>query len=110
MAKLGILINYDFCTGCQTCAVACQQEHDHPVGKSGIKITEYVYEGLKKPVAIDFLPFITEICDLCVNRCKTGDDPACVRHCQSFCMKFGPLDELVKDMELKGRFVLYTPR
>lgn len=110
MAKKGILINYDFCTGCQTCAVACQQEHNHPAGKSGIIITEYVYEAIKKPVAIDYFPFMTELCDLCINRQQNGEEPSCVKHCQSFCMKFGRLDELVKDMELKNRTVLFAPR
>ncbi|MBU2513470.1 oxidoreductase [bacterium] len=110
MLKYGLLINYDFCTGCQTCAVACQQEHDYPAGKCGIKITEYVYEAVKKPVAIDYMPFLTELCDLCASRFKTGEDPACVKHCQSFCMKFGELDKLVKDMEFDSRSVLFTPR
>ncbi len=110
MSKFGILINYDYCTGCQTCAVACQQEHDHPAGKSGIIIQEHVYEAVKKPVAVDYFPFVTELCDLCVARCQTGEDPACVKHCQSFCMKFGELDKLVKDMVGNGRSVLFNPR
>ena len=110
MSKFGLLINYDFCTGCQTCAVACQQEHDHPAGKCGIKITEFVYEAEKKPVAIDYLPFVTELCDLCTRRTAAGEDPACVRHCQSFCMTFGKLDKLVKIMERESRSVLFSPR
>jgi Fe-S-cluster-containing dehydrogenase component len=110
MAKNGLLIEYDFCTGCQTCAVACQQEHDFPAGKCGIKVTEHVYEAFKKPVAIDYLPFPTELCDLCINRYQQGQEPACVKHCQSFCMKFGPLDELVKKMESTPRSVLFAPR
>ena len=28
MARYGILVDYDYCTGCHTCEVACQQEHD----------------------------------------------------------------------------------
>lgn len=109
MSKQGLLIHYDYCTGCQTCAVACQQEHDFPVGKCGIKITEYVYEATKKPVAVDFLPFPTELCDLCVSRTRQGEQPACVKHCQSFCMQFGPLAELVQVMEEKSRVVLFAP-
>ncbi len=26
------LIDYEFCTGCQSCEVACKEEHDFPVG------------------------------------------------------------------------------
>jgi len=110
MSKNGLLIHYEYCTGCQTCAVACQQEHDFPAGKCGVKVTEYVYEAIKKPVAVDFLPFITELCDLCINRCREGEEPACVKHCQAACMTFGPLEKLVQQMETLPRSVLYAPR
>ena len=109
MAKNGLFINYEYCTGCHTCEVACQQEHNFPVGKCGIKVTEFVYEGAKKPVAIDFLPFPTELCDLCAKRVGAGELPACVKHCQSFCMKFGPLDELAKKLETMPRSTLFAP-
>ena len=110
MSKNGLLIHYDYCTGCHTCEVACQQEHDFPVGKCGIQVTEYVYAADKKPVAVDYLPFPTELCDLCINRYNQGEEPACVKHCQSFCMAFGPLDRLVKQMEDLPRTVLFAPR
>ena len=110
MSKNGLLINYEYCTGCHTCEVACQQEHGYPAGKCGMKVTEYVYEAEKKPVAIDFLPFPTELCDLCVNRQKAGELPACVKHCQAACMDFGPLDELVSKMDGLPRSALFSPR
>jgi Fe-S-cluster-containing dehydrogenase component len=109
MSKNGLLINYEYCTGCHTCEVACQQEHNYPVGKCGINVTEYVYVAEKKPVAVDYLPFPTELCDLCTARQKNGEKPACVKHCQSFCMTFGALDELVEKMETKPRMVLFSP-
>jgi len=45
MARYGILIDYDYCTGCHTCEVACQQEHDYAVGTNGIVVREYEYEA-----------------------------------------------------------------
>ena len=110
MSKYGLLINYDYCTGCHTCEVACQQEHGFPVGKCGIKVTEYIYAAEKKPVAVDFMPFVTELCDLCINRHKEGQQPACVKHCQSNCMSFGMLDQLANQMETTPRSVLFSPR
>jgi Fe-S-cluster-containing dehydrogenase component len=110
MTKNGLLIHYEYCTGCQTCAVACQQEHDFPAGQSGMRITEHVYAALKKPVAVDYLPFPTELCDLCINRHQAGEPPACVKHCQSFCMQFGPIDLLAQRMLEKPRSVLFSPR
>lgn len=109
MAKFGLLINYDFCTGCHTCEVACQQEHSFPAGKCGIRVTEHVYAAEKKPVAVDYIPFPTELCDLCMKRHSNGELPACVKHCQSFCMSFGRLDELVGQMADQKRSALYSP-
>ena len=34
----GLLINYEFCTGCHSCEVSCQMEHDLPVDRWGIKL------------------------------------------------------------------------
>jgi Fe-S-cluster-containing dehydrogenase component len=110
MSKMGLLIHYEYCTGCHTCEVACQQEHDFPAGKCGIKVTEYVYAANKKPVAIDYLPFPTELCDLCISRHQQGEQPACVKHCQSFCMKFGTINDLAGQMEKTARCALFAPR
>ena len=109
MDRKGLLINYEYCTGCHTCEVACQQEHNFPVGKCGIKVTEYEYAAVKKPVAIDFLPFPTELCDLCIERCRKDELPACVKHCQSFCMQYGQLEELTEKMETMPRSALFRP-
>lgn len=109
MSRKGLFINYDFCTGCFTCEVACQQEHNFPVGKCGIKVTEFVYEAIKKPIAIDYLPFPTDLCNLCVARTQKGEDPACVKHCQSFCMKFGTVEELAKELEKTPKSTIFVP-
>ena len=109
MAKYGLLIDYDYCTGCHTCEIACQQEHDFPAGKNGIKVTEYAYETHTK-LCIDNLPYPTDLCDLCINLHQSGELPACVKHCQSQCMRFGYLHELVKAMEERPKMVLFAPR
>jgi Fe-S-cluster-containing dehydrogenase component len=109
MAKYGLLINYDYCTGCHSCEVACQQEHNFPAGKNGIIVTEYEYETLTK-IRIDNLPFITELCDLCINRHQEGEEPACVKHCQAKCMRFGFIEDLAKEIEERSKMVLFSPR
>lgn len=38
MAKYGLLVDYQWCTGCHSCEIACQMEHKMPVGKSGILV------------------------------------------------------------------------
>lgn len=107
--KNGLLIDYEYCTGCNSCIVACKQEHNYPVGKGGIQVSEIVTQGEKK-VRMDFLPFPTEFCDLCAGRTSKGEKPVCVKHCMAKCMMFGPLDELVKSMDSMKRSVLFAPR
>ena len=109
MPKYGLLIEYNYCTGCHAWEVACQQEHDFPAGKNGIKVTEYVYETSTK-MSIDYLPFLTDLCDLCMKRIREEEEPACVKHCQAACIQFGYIGELVKEMEKRPKMVLYTPR
>ena len=109
MAKNGLLIDYEYCTGCYSCVVACKQEHNYPVGKGGIKLNEIITEGAEM-VRTDYIPFPTEFCDLCAARTAKGQSPTCVKHCQASCMMYGPLDELVKAMENMKRSVLFAPR
>jgi Fe-S-cluster-containing dehydrogenase component len=110
MARMGLLIDYEYCTGCHSCAVACKQEHGYPPGKWGIKVTEYVLEGFKDKVNIDYIPFPTDLCDLCAKRVKEGEQPACVKHCMAACMYYGPISELAKQMEKKPKNVLFAPK
>ena len=109
MGKNGLLIDYEYCTGCYTCVVACKQEHNYPVGKGGIIVNEIMTED-NDEVRTDYLPFPTEFCDLCAARTSKGEKPACVKHCQANCMMYGTLDELTKEMENMKRSVLYAPR
>jgi len=109
MGRKGLLIDYEYCTGCQSCVIACKQEHGYPVGKWGIKVHEFKQETFDK-VEIDYLPFPTDLCNLCASRTSEGELPSCVKHCQAACMKFGELAELVKFMEDKPKTVLFAPR
>lgn len=109
MAKNGLLIDYEYCTGCHSCEVACKQEHNYPVGKWGIKVNEIIMQGAEK-MRIDYIPFPTEFCDLCAARTVKGEQPSCVKHCQARCMFYGTLPEMAKLMEKKSRSVLFAPR
>ena len=109
MARYAILIDYDFCTGCHSCEVACQQEHDYAAGTNGIVVKEYEYES-KGRVRIDYLPFFTQHCDLCKSRRARETDglPACVRHCQSRCMEFGATADLAPKLADRPVATLFT--
>lgn len=109
MSRNGLLIEYEYCTGCHACEVACKQEHNFSGGMVGIRVDELITEGPDK-VHIDFIPLLTRFCDLCAERTKSGDQPACVKHCQSMCMAYGSITELAKIMESKPRSLIYAPR
>lgn len=109
MAKKGLLIHYDYCTGCHTCEVACKQEHGYPVGLGGMIVKDLTRRSAEK-VQVDFVPFPTELCDLCVARTRAGEKPACVKHCMTAAIGYGDLDELAKEMADKPRSALFSPR
>lgn len=108
MPRKGLLIEYEYCTGCQSCTVACKQEHGYPAGKWGIRVEEIVTKGDK--LRIDFLPVPTKYCDLCVKRVSKGGQPACVKACQAATMFHGDLAELAELMESKPNSALFSPK
>lgn len=109
-ARYGLLIDYEYCTGCHSCEVACKQEHDLPVGKWGIKVFEFIQETFDGKLYITYIPVPTELCNLCRGRVERGEEPACVKHCMAKCMSFGTIEELSEKLQEKARQVLWIPR
>ncbi|HBT95000.1 MAG TPA: oxidoreductase [Coriobacteriia bacterium] len=110
----GILINYEYCTGCHSCEVACRNELGLSAGEYGIYMTEvgpYKYAtDIKADTPYEWVynPTLTKACDLCAKRTETGKLPACVQACQAWCMYHDDVEELVKKMDGKTRWALYT--
>jgi Fe-S-cluster-containing dehydrogenase component len=104
----GLMFEYDFCTGCHACEIACQQENSYPAGKCGMKVTEHVMQG-RRSVTVLYLPFPTEWCVLCAKRTARGEQPACVKHCQAQCIHYGSITDLVQQMENKPKTSLFKP-
>ena len=111
----GILINYEYCTGCHSCEVACRNEpgagprrvrhQAHP------EVGPYKYEtdiDAETPYEWVYNPTITKACDLCQKRTALGKMPSCVQACQAWCMYYGEAEDLVKKMDGKTRWALYT--
>lgn len=110
MTRKGLLIDYEFCTGCHTCEVACKQENDLPVGVFGIKVNEFLVEKPNGKISIEYVPFPTDLCNLCGRRVREGRKPACVHHCQAGCMSYGDIRELAEQMVNKPKTVLFAPK
>lgn len=110
MPKKALMIDYEFCSGCHSCEVACKQEHDYPVGKGGIHLNEINTILPNGRLRIDYIPFPTAYCDLCAVRTSKGEQPACVKHCQAQVMTYGTVAELAKIMEDNSHYVMFTPK
>lgn len=109
-----ILVNYDYCTGCHSCEVACKKILNLPKGEFGIKVCEvgpFKYgeqTALKDTWEWTYMPVITQACDMCVSRTDQGKMPMCVQHCQAWCMYYGEAEDLVKKMDGQTRWSLIT--
>lgn len=110
MARKGLMINYEYCTGCHSCEIACKQEHNYPVGRGGIHLTEIITDLPDKKLRIDYIPFPTYYCNLCAERTQKGEKPACVKHCQAGTMYYGTVTELAQLMEEAPHSMLFTPK
>ena len=108
MTRRGILINYDYCTGCHSCEVACRVEHGYPDDQGGVIVRQIgPWEYATDRYQYSFMPIITEQCDQCRGRIEQDKDPMCVHHCQSFVMKYGDVDELSDSVSDCSKHVLY---
>lgn len=97
----GLYIDYDWCSGCHACELACKQEHDLKTEQWGIRVVERTY-NVNGKMAIEYIPIPTEFCNFCMSRVTQGMKPACVHHCMTKCMDFGPLEEMA-DLAAKKR-------
>lgn len=106
MSSNGLLIDYEWCTGCHSCEVACKLEHNYPIDHLGIKLTEVgPWRVVDDHWEWNFVPVPTELCDLCNERTAHGQTTSCALHCLANVIEFGSVEELSKKMEAKGKKV-----
>ena len=109
MTEYGMLIDYEWCTGCHSCETACQMEHHLPVGQFGIKLNEIgPFEYALDRWQLSYVPVPTDLCDFCPERQAKGKLPTCQHHCQAQCLEVGPIDELAKKIASKKKLVLFN--
>lgn len=108
MPRNGLLINYDYCTGCHSCEVACRVEHGFPDDQGGVVLKQvgpWQYDAERYQYS--YMPVITDQCDACADRLSEGKDPVCVHHCQAFVMDFGDVEELSRKAVKGSKSALY---
>ena len=102
------LIDYEFCSGCHTCEIACQQEQGLEPEQFGIKLTQIGPDQLDTyRWQYEFVPVITDRCNRCGKRQRLGKLPSCVQHCQAGCIYYGTLEELGEEIASKSKFVIF---
>jgi Fe-S-cluster-containing dehydrogenase component len=109
----GLLVNYEYCTNCHSCEVACKKKLELPKGEFGIKVEEvgpYAYEGKTGADRWEwtFIPMLTKACDMCEDRVAKGKMPSCVQHCQAWIITYGEVEDLAKKMDNESRWALLT--
>jgi Fe-S-cluster-containing dehydrogenase component len=45
---------------------------------------------------------IVQMCNMCMQRVKRGEEPSCVKHCMTKCLTFGTVKELTKIVQERG--------
>ncbi len=111
MAVNGLMIDYEWCTGCRSCELACKNEHGFPMDKWGIKVAEFgPYEMEPGELEWNYMAVPTSYCDLCADRVARGEKPTCALHCLANVIEYGPVEELAAKMVAKGkRVTMYVP-
>lgn len=106
--KQVFVIDYEYCTGCHTCEIACQQEHGLEPDQFGIKISQIGPDQIDdRTWQYEFLPIPTDRCDKCAERQDEGKLPSCQQHCQAGCIYIGQLSDLESKLE-KDKVVLFA--
>lgn len=114
MAKNALLFNYEYCSGCHSCEIACRNHLGIGLGKWGIKVTEVepfrIDERERDNMEWIFQPVPTRLCDGCEDLVAAGEKPACAHHCLSFCIEYGTMEEMAaRAEELGGRVSVFLP-
>ena len=109
MSEYGMLIDYEYCTGCRTCEVACKQEYKRAAGKlGGVEVSEYIHTLQNGKLYITNIPHFTKACVFCAGRVKQGLEPACAKHCMAQVLTFGKIDALKEQIPDKRKALLWT--
>ena len=109
MARKGMLINYDYCTGCRAPARwPAAWSAASPTTRAAWPWRRRGHGNmLPDRYQFSYLPVLTDQCDQCAERREAGKDPACVHHCQAFVMRYGDVSELAGQAEEGSKSVLY---
>lgn len=93
MSNYVMAINYEYCTGCHACELSCRNEKELPLSEWGIKVGSYGPEKLEGEWSWDYIPVLSQLCNMCEERIAEGKLPACQLHCLASCIEVIPVED-----------------
>lgn len=96
-----MLVDTNWCFGCHACEIMTQVEMGLGADQMGIKVAEvgpwaYQDEAGKEKWQYSYVPLPT---DLLADAWNGEGQPSCATVCQSQCLRFGELEDLVKELD-----------
>lgn len=102
MSHGALYIDFEFCSGCHSCEIACRNHLGLPNTQDGIKVLEdRPYQHEDGTWHWDYIAYPTELCDLCENRREEGKLPSCVQSCQAKVLQYGTIQECAEMLMAK---------
>lgn len=109
MAKKALLVNYRWCSGCHSCEVACQVQHDLAPDQFGIVLNKIgPFRRTDGGWEYSYVPVLTGQCDLCADRLGKGKAPSCVQICQANCLQLLDADEAARIAAGNSKMLMMT--
>lgn len=110
MKNYVMVIDYQYCTGCHACELACRNEKGLSLDEWGIEVTQHGPVDIQGAVMWDYVPVPSSACDLCVERIAEGKLPSCQLHCLASCIEIVPLEDASKKLAEHGdKTVAFLP-
>ena len=104
MPQHALYIDFEFCSGCHSCEIACRNELELPLEEWGMKVLEdKPRQHADGSWHWDFMAYPTEKCDLCADRVERGLLPSCVQCCQAKVLEYGTIEECAQKLAEKGK-------
>lgn len=104
MSQNALYIDYEFCSGCHSCEVACRNELGLGLDDWGMKVLEdKPRQHADGSWHWDYIAVPGELCDLCEMRTAQGKLPSCVQCCQAKVLEYGTVEECAAKLAAKGR-------